>query len=82
MITKFKALFGIKPKPSLEDEAIQDARDLEEQILHDELKLIDQRFRIDAHRAKQARLIAWLQSKSEAGAPVNLDAVRRMDLNS
>jgi hypothetical protein len=61
MIKWFKGLFGVKPKPSLEDEVLQDAKDLEEQILHDELKHIDQRYRIEAHRAKKHHLIEWLQ---------------------
>lgn len=65
MIKWFKGLFGVKPKPSLQDEALQDAMDLEEQILHDELLHIDQYFKIEAHRAKKKHLIEWLKAKEE-----------------
>lgn len=66
VINWVKRLFGLGPKPTLEDEALQDAKDLEEQILNDELVAIDHRFKIDAHRAKQAHLLRWLERRPGA----------------
>jgi hypothetical protein len=63
-----KRLFGVKPKPSLQEEAMQDALNLERDILDRELRMIDHQFAVDALRAKKAHLLRWLQRKPGAEA--------------
>ena len=48
------------PKPTLDEDAITAAENLEREILKQDLQLIDDQFKLNAQRAKQNHIIAWL----------------------
>lgn len=50
-----------KPKPSIDQEAIDEAMLLDKDILERELNLIDAQFKMQAQRAKKEHLLEWLQ---------------------
>lgn len=50
-----------KPEGSVDDNAIDEARLLERDILNRELELIEKEYKIKAQRAKQEHIIAWLK---------------------
>lgn len=50
-----------KPKPSIDQEAMDEAMLLDRDILERELNLIDAQFKMQAQRAKKEHLLEWLQ---------------------
>lgn len=50
-----------KPKPTLEEEAMEEALLLDRDILNRELAIIDAQFKVQAQHAKKAFIMDWLQ---------------------
>lgn len=51
----------VKPKPSLEEVALEEAMLLDRDILNRELKIIDDQFKVQAQHAKKQFIMDWLQ---------------------
>lgn len=50
-----------KPKPTLEQDAMEEATLLDRDILKRELEVIDAQFKVQAQHAKKAFILNWLQ---------------------